>query len=261
MIRFVRAAGFAAAAFALVAGASYSDPAYAGETIAPAVTIAVRVTPAVPVTTGVPVATGVPAVATTRETIAVPVATAVPAVATTRTPPASTMSDPNLFSKMWSNVTQLVTPRPQALVPTTLAPASRLAELVLTYAGTQTGDREMECLANAVYFEARSEPIEGQLAVAEVVMNRAASGRYPTDLCAVITQKAQFSFIRRGRFPHADRASQAWKNAIAIASIARQKLAGNLPSSVLWYHATYVSPSWGKRLTRQGQIGLHIFYS
>jgi spore germination cell wall hydrolase CwlJ-like protein len=218
MIRIVRAAGFAAAAFALVAGASYSDPAAAGETLAPAVVIP-------------------------------------------QAPEASTMTDPSLFSKMWANVTALVTPKAEAPATTTLAPATQLAELVLAYAGTQTSDREMECLANAVYFEARSEPIEGQLAVAEVVMNRAASGRYPTDLCAVITQKAQFSFIRRGRFPRADRGSDAWKKAVAISSIARQKLAGSLPSSVLWYHATYVSPKWGKRLTKQTQIGLHIFYS
>ncbi|HEU0134416.1 MAG TPA: cell wall hydrolase, partial [Allosphingosinicella sp.] len=162
----------------------------------------------------------------------------------------------------WTSVTSLVTPKSEAPVAAPLpVPTSNLSQLVQAYAGTQTGDREQECLANAVYFEARSEPIEGQLAVAEVVLNRAASGRYPTDLCAVITQKAQFSFIRRGRFPSADRGSEAWRKAVAIASIARQKLAGNLPSSVLWYHATYVSPSWGKRLTKQTQIGLHIFYS
>lgn len=221
MNRIVRFAGFAAAAFALVAGASYSDPAAAGETL-----------------------------------------TEAPAVVSTEVPEVPTMTDPNLFSKMWSDVTALVTPKPETPAPATnLATATRLAELVLVHAGTQTGDREMECLANAVYFEARSEPIEGQLAVAEVVMNRAASGRYPTDLCAVITQKAQFSFINRGRFPRADRGSEAWKKAVAIASIARRKLAANLPSSVLWYHATYVSPSWGRRLTRQTQIGLHIFYS
>ncbi|HEX9965434.1 MAG TPA: cell wall hydrolase [Allosphingosinicella sp.] len=213
MNRIVRAAGFAAACFALVAGASYSDPAAAGET-----------------TTGI-------------------------------TAEASTMTDPSLFSKMWANVSALVSPKPEAPVAAPAPVAGTLADLVAAYAGTQAGDREQECLANAVYFEARSEPIEGQLAVAEVVLNRAASGRYPTDLCAVITQKAQFSFIRRGRFPAADRGSQAWKKAVAIASIARQKLAGNLPSSVLWYHATYVSPSWGKRLTKQTQIGLHIFYS
>ncbi|MGA9582710.1 MAG: cell wall hydrolase [Allosphingosinicella sp.] len=220
MNRIVRFAGFAAAAFALVAGASYSDPAAAGET-----------------------------------------ATKAPALFNAQTPVASTMTDPNLFSRMWANVTALVTPEPEALAPTAAVPAPRLADLVLAHAGTRTDDREMECLANAVYFEARSEPIEGQLAVAEVVLNRASSGRYPTDLCAVITQKAQFSFIQRGRFPSADRDSLAWRKAVAIASIARQKLAGSLPSSVLWYHATYVSPSWGKRLTKQTQIGLHIFYS
>jgi hypothetical protein len=217
MNRIVRSAGFAAAAFALVAGASYSDPAAAGET-----------------------------------------QTKAPAVVTEQ---ASTMTDPGLFSKMWASVSSLVTPSEAAAPEAAGSPARPLADLVQAYAGTLTGDREMECLANAVYFEARSEPIEGQLAVAEVVLNRASSGRYPTDLCAVITQKAQFSFIQRGRFPRADRGSQAWRKAVAIASIARQKLAGNLPSSVLWYHATYVSPSWGKRLTRQTQIGLHIFYS
>ena len=220
MNRIVRSAGFAAACFALVAGASYSDPAAAGETV-----------------------------------------TQAPSVATAEAP-ASTMTDPTLFSRMWTSVTSLVTPKSEAPVAAPLpVPTSNLSQLVQAYAGTQTGDREQECLANAVYFEARSEPIEGQLAVAEVVLNRAASGRYPTDLCAVITQKAQFSFIRRGRFPSADRGSEAWRKAVAIASIARQKLAGNLPSSVLWYHATYVSPSWGKRLTKQTQIGLHIFYS
>ena len=220
MNRIVRAAGFAAACFALVAGASYSDPAAAGETLAKA-----------------------------------------PAAVTGEAGAQSTMTDPSLFSKMWANVTALVTPKAEISAPSEVSPAKPLSELVQAYADTRTGDREMECLANAVYFEARSEPIEGQLAVAEVVLNRASSGRYPTDLCAVITQKAQFSFIQRGRFPRADRDSQAWKKAVAISRIARQKLAGSLPSTVLWYHATYVSPSWGKRLTRQTQIGLHIFYS
>jgi spore germination cell wall hydrolase CwlJ-like protein len=172
---------------------------------------------------------------------------------------APNLSDPNVFSRMWASVTDLVTPRPEAPVPAPVP--GTLTELVLAHIAVATADREEECLANAVYFEARSEPIEGQLAVAEVVLNRAASGRYPTDLCSVITQKAQFSFIRRGKFPRANRDSEAWKTAVAIAAIARQKLAGSLPSGVLWYHASYVTPSWGKRLTKQSQIGLHIFYS
>src|SRR3954471_22546585 len=136
-----------------------------------------------------------------------------------------------------------------------------LDELVGTYEAAAPADREQDCLAKAVYFESRGEPIEGQLAVAEVVMNRAASGRYPAGLCDVITQKAQFSFIRNGRFPTPDEASEAWRKAVAIAKIASDKLVSTLPSDVLWYHADYVAPSWGKRLTRTAQIGLHIFYS
>ena len=136
-----------------------------------------------------------------------------------------------------------------------------MAALGYDAAAPAAADGEQDCLAKAVYFESRGEPIEGQLAVAEVVMNRAASGRYPTGLCDVITQKAQFSFIRNGRFPTPDEASEAWRKAVAIARIASDKLVSTLPSDVLWYHAEYVAPAWGKRLTRTAQIGLHIFYS
>ena len=145
--------------------------------------------------------------------------------------------------------------------PVQAAPRS-LGELVQAYASEKAANLEQDCLANAVYFEARGEPIEGQLAVAEVVLNRASSGRYPASLCAVVTQKAQFSFIRRGgRFPKADRSSEAWRKAVAIAHIAEARLSRELAPDVLWYHASHVAPSWGKRLTRQAQIGLHIFYS
>jgi spore germination cell wall hydrolase CwlJ-like protein len=136
-----------------------------------------------------------------------------------------------------------------------------LDQLVVDFAGQSTDSREQDCLAKAVYFEARGESLEGQLAVAEVVINRAGSGRYPADLCSVITQPWQFSFIRKGRFPTPDFGSVSWRNAVAVAKIAQGKLADRLPSDVLWYHADYVSPSWGKRLTRQAKIGLHIFYS
>jgi spore germination cell wall hydrolase CwlJ-like protein len=136
-----------------------------------------------------------------------------------------------------------------------------LDELVGEHEAAAASDGEQDCLAKAVYFESRGEPIQGQLAVAQVVMNRAASGRYPTSLCEVITQKAQFSFIRNGRFPTPDETSPAWRKAVAIAEIARDKLVSTLPSDVLWYHAEYVAPAWGKRLTRTAQIGLHIFYS
>ena len=142
-----------------------------------------------------------------------------------------------------------------------VSPKAPLSSMVDAYAGSTIADTEQECLAGAIYFEARSEPLEGQLAVADVVINRTRSGRYPTTICAVVTQKAQFSFIRNGRFPKADKNSEAWRKAVAISRIARDKLASQVPSNVLWYHATYVSPSWGRRLTKVNQIGLHIFYS
>ena len=68
---------------------------------------------------------------------------------------------------------------------------------------------EANCIATAVYFEARGESVEGQLAVARVIMNRAASGQYPASWCAVVKQPAQFSFVRHGTFPAVKTASTA----------------------------------------------------
>ena len=136
-----------------------------------------------------------------------------------------------------------------------------LGELVPAYAEVDTASREQDCLASAVYFEARGEPIEGQLAVAEVVLNRASSGRYPNTICEVVTQPWQFSFVRRGVIPAANRSSEAWRRAVAVARIAEAGASRLLPQNVLWYHADYVSPSWGRRLARNTKIGLHIFYS
>lgn len=121
-------------------------------------------------------------------------------------------------------------------------------------------DTELDCVATAVYFEARGEPFEGQLAVAEVVLNRANSGRYPSSYCAVVKQPWQFSFVRNGRFPRIDKDSNAWSYAQAITKIAARRLADKLPDDVLWYHADYVAPSWGRRLSRVEKIGAHIFY-
>jgi len=148
------------------------------------------------------------------------------------------------------------------IVVTARTESLALDVLVANHAAENTSDAEQECLANAVYFEARGESLQGQLAVAEVVMNRAASGRYPTTLCGVVVQRSQFSFVRRGRMPRADRASEAWRRAVGVARVAAARMAPRLlPTSCLWYHANYVSPSWGRRLARNAQIGLHIFYS
>ena len=140
------------------------------------------------------------------------------------------------------------------------APRLSLGQLVAQYSNGATLDEQQSCLATAVYFESMGESLEGQLAVAQVVINRANSGRYPNSWCAVVKQKAQFSFVRAGRFPRIDVGCEAWRKAQAIARIAVAKVSETLSTDVLWYHADYVAPGWGRRLTRVEKIGAHIFY-
>lgn len=147
-----------------------------------------------------------------------------------------------------------------ARAPLMLGATLPLTALVAAYGADAALDEQTDCLAVAVYFEARGESLEGQLAVANVVMNRARSGRYPASWCEVVRQPWQFSFVRGGRFPRVDRSSAAWQRATAIARIAAEGLAAKVDPDVLWYHADYVSPSWGTRLKRVDKIGTHIFY-
>jgi N-acetylmuramoyl-L-alanine amidase len=121
---------------------------------------------------------------------------------------------------------------------------------------------EANCIAVAVYHEARGESLEGQLAVAKVIMNRAASGKYPTSWCGVVKQPWQFSFVnpRSGYMPSVDQNSASWRKALGVTRLAVANAVQSVPSECLWYHADYVAPSWGRRLTRVEKIGAHIFY-
>jgi hypothetical protein len=120
-------------------------------------------------------------------------------------------------------------------------------------------DPQATCLATAVYFEARGESLEGQLAVADVVMNRASSGQYPSTWCDVVKQPWQFSFVQHGQFPAITDAA-AWARAQGVARLAMANVIRPVSTDVLWYHANYVAPSWGSRLTEAAVIGAHIFY-
>jgi len=137
-----------------------------------------------------------------------------------------------------------------------------LYALVDKYSAGSTLDEQTNCLATAVYFEARGESLEGQLAVARVIMNRAASGKYPTDWCSVMKQPWQFSFVnpRSGSYPSIDARSASWAKAQGIARLAVTNVVPSVSPDVLWYHATYVAPSWGRRLNLAQRIGTHIFY-
>ena len=137
-----------------------------------------------------------------------------------------------------------------------------LAALADKYGAGSTLDEQANCMAVAVYHEARGESVEGQLAVARVIMNRAASGKYPTTWCGVVKQPWQFSFVnpRTGILPAVDQTSSCWRKAQGITRLAMANVVPSLSADVLWYHANYVAPSWGRRLTKVSQIGAHIFY-
>ncbi len=130
------------------------------------------------------------------------------------------------------------------------------------FAALDAGER---CLAQAIYFEARGEPLEGRMAVAQVVMNRTRDARYPDEICAVVFQNAhrrhrcQFSFACDGRSDRPrDRA--AWESAVRLA---RTLVAGghrDLTQGATHYHALYVSPAWSKVLDPTRTIGRHRFY-
>lgn len=132
-----------------------------------------------------------------------------------------------------------------------------LSQLVADYAATSTPDAETECLARAVYFESKGEPLAGQLTVAEVIINRSQSRRFPSTICGVVRQPSQFSFVRRGYIPQPP-ANAQWRTAVAIARIAMADLADGGAPNALFFHARHVRPGW--RLTRVATVGNHIFY-
>ena len=138
------------------------------------------------------------------------------------------------------------------------AASGDLAAMVAQLRSTSAGSREIECLASAIYFESKSEPLKGQLAVGHVIANRAASGRFPSSYCGVVFQRSQFSFVRGHSMPSIPRSGMQWKNAVAIAHIVDQKLQPTPVSKALFFHARRVSPGW--RLTRVATLGNHVFY-
>ena len=129
-------------------------------------------------------------------------------------------------------------------------------------------ESEVKCLATAIYFEARGEPEKGQLAVAQVVLNRLKNPAYPSTICGVVYQnknkrhRCQFSFACDGiRDRIAD--SRSWAAAQALAT----KVVNNSTTTFLsnvgastHYHATYVRPRWARHMKKMDKIGRHIFY-
>lgn len=123
----------------------------------------------------------------------------------------------------------------------------------------EPGSRELECLATGIYFESKGEPLKGQLAVGQVIANRADSGgRFPSTYCGVLFQRGQFSFVHGRSLPHVSHSKKQWQTAVAIARIVDRDLKDSVVGDALFFHARYVSPGW--RLKRVASIGNHIFF-
>ncbi len=180
-------------------------------------------------------------------------------------PLASSISPSTLAQELLRTADQVSAPSeaeaPAAAEDTAPAidPSADLATLVAQLRGSEPGSRELECLAAGVYFESKSEPLAGQLAVGEVIANRANSGgRFPGTYCGVLFQRGQFSFVRGKSWPRVARDSKQWKTAVAIAKIVDQDLKDSAIGKALFFHARRVSPRW--RLKRVATVGNHVFY-
>ena len=172
-------------------------------------------------------------------------------------------------------------------VPMSYAQAITLQNAVEGELYTESTHPELYCLAMNIYFEAKSEPIAGQYAVADVVLNRVNDARYPNSICEVVLQgpvreswktkkdpdlpkeerkfnpvkhKCQFSWYCDGKADKV-RDGDAWRKAqeIAYRIVNESKFRGVTESST-HYHATYVSPKWAPQLDLVGRLGTHIFY-
>ena len=127
------------------------------------------------------------------------------------------------------------------------------------------GNAEWRCLTEAIYFEARGEPVTGQFAVAEVILNRVDSHRYPDDICGVVNQgtgrlhACQFSYTCDG-IPETIGEPRAWERAGKIARLMVDGAPRALTGDAAHYHADYVDPYWNKVYPQTAQVGIHIFY-
>ena len=141
------------------------------------------------------------------------------------------------------------------------APAtfSSLDAAVAAHAVGETGNEEaLRCLATTVYFESKGEPLAGQLAVANVVLNRAKSGRFASDVCGVVKQRGQFSFVRRGVLPSVDAVNRMYRTAQAVAKVAMTQAWKSPAPNALFFNGRKVGLPG--RLTKVALIGNHVFY-
>ena len=129
------------------------------------------------------------------------------------------------------------------------------------------------CMAANIYHEAKNQPMTGQIAVAQVVMNRVNDNRYPDNVCDVVKQgltykngkvvlgKCQFSWYCDGKKDDVDKKSEKWRNSLRYASmVITNRITLDVTEGATHYHATYVRPAWARTKTKTVRINRHIFY-
>ena len=135
----------------------------------------------------------------------------------------------------------------------------------LLYLPVPKSNKQMSCLAEALYFEARGEPIQGQLAVGEVILNRVKDTRFPSSICKVINQgtgrrfACQFTYTCDGKLETVHE-RKPYEMALKIAKILMTTHDGKLTRGSTHYHSNYVNPKWSKKFERVAKFGRHIFY-
>lgn len=122
-------------------------------------------------------------------------------------------------------------------------------------------EQEMNCLALNIYHESRGESLAGQMAVAEVTLNRSHDERYPDDVCRVVWQTNQFSWTSDGN-SDTPRDQNSWQNAQRIARIIAERYNSsiNITNGAIMFHAVGSKPSWRTKFRKTIQIGDHVFY-
>ena len=142
----------------------------------------------------------------------------------------------------------------EAAAPATTGLAALVQMVAAAPAPAARTETELDCLATAVWFESRGEALEGQLAVAQAVVNRAKTGRWGDGICGVIKAPRQFNFTAA----RVQRSTATFTTALAVARIAAAGLWHDIADGAHSFHAARLNPRW--RLTRVAKVGNHVFY-
>ena len=161
-----------------------------------------------------------------------------------------------------SRVAVLTSPRPEQRP---MESNVRYSARWLRSLAAPTGGKQWACLAEAIYFEARGEPVEGQFAVAEVILNRVESPKFPKNICTVVRQgtgrkhACQFSYNCDGKLEYIA-SGAAYDQAKRVAWVSMDRKTRPLTKGSTYYHAAFVSPSWARSFRYVTTIGVHKFY-